>query len=257
MVKNNEEILKNCIENEVPLGHFSRKWNPKMSKYLLMEKSNTHIIDVNCTLNELNKSCEKLMSIVATGGKVLFVCTKKIGRSYVESVANDLEMPFVTEKWFGGILTNFSVVKRMNKKIDSLNMIINSPSFKYLSKKEQIKLQRNINKKAIVLNGISKKMNRHPSAMIVVDAKKENIAIKEANKIGIPIFGLVDTNVDPDLISNPIPCNDDSLSSIVYIIERLKYSIAEGLKKLKDNTANPQEKREIHKKVEKKGVTIK
>jgi len=213
-----------------------------------MEKSNTHIIDINCTLNELNKSCEKLMSIVAAGGKVLFVCTKKIGRSYVESVANDLEMPFVTEKWFGGILTNFSVVKKMNKKIDSLNMIINSPSFKYLSKKEQMKLQRNINKKAIVLNGISKKMNRHPSAMIVIDAKKENIAIREANKMGIPIFGLVDTNVDPDLISNPIPCNDDSLSSIVYIIERLKYSIAEGLKKLKDNTVNPQEKQEINRK---------
>jgi len=252
MMNNSEEIFKNCIENKVPLGHFSRKWNPKMSKYLLMEKSNTHIIDINCILNELNKACEKLMSIVAAGGKVLFVCTKKIGRSYIESVANDLEMPYVTEKWFGGILTNFSVVKKMNKKIDSLNMIINSPSFKYLSKKEQMKLQRNINKKAVVLNGISKKMNRHPSAMIVVDAKKENIAIKEANRLGIPIFGLVDTNIDPDLISNPIPCNDDSLSSIVYIIERLKYSISEGLKKLEKNTSSSQEKQEPRERREKK-----
>lgn len=252
MIENNEDILKNCIENKVPLGHFSRKWNPKMSKFLLMEKSNTHIIDINCTINELNNSCKKLMSIVAAGGKVLFVCTKKIGKSYIESVANDLEMPFVTEKWFGGILTNFPVVKRMNKKIDSLNMIINSPSFKYLSKKEQMKLQRNINKKAIVLNGISKKINRHPNAMIVVDAKKENIAIKEGNKIGIPIFGLVDTNVDPDLVSNPIPCNDDSLSSIIYIIERLKYAIEEGLKKLKENTTSSQEKQETNKKFDKK-----
>jgi len=244
MVNKSSDILKNCIENGVPLGHYSRKWNPKMLKYLLMEKSGSHIIDINCIIDELNKSCDKLMSIVAAGGKVLFVCTKKIGKSYIENVANELGMPYITEKWFGGILTNFAVVKRMNKKIDSLNMIINSPSFKFLSKKEQMKLQRNTNKKAIVLNGISKKMNRHPSAMIIVDVKKESIAVKEANRMGIPIFGLVDTNVDCELISNPIPCNDDSLTSIIYIIERLKYSIAEGLKKLEKNTASTQEKNE-------------
>ena len=239
MVNKSSDILKNCIENGVPLGHYSRKWNPKMLKYLLMEKSGSHIIDINCIIDELNKSCDKLMSIVAAGGKVLFVCTKKIGSNYIKKVADELNMTNVTKKWFAGTITNFVyVVKKMIKKSETLNAILESNQYKFLSKKEQLILKRGIAEKEKTLEGINKKLYKTPNAIVIVDLLKEHNAFKEAVSNNITIFGLMDTNFYSDKVTYPIPCNDDSLSSITFVIEHLKNAILKGLARIKDNETN-------------------
>ena len=144
-------------------------------------------------------------------------------------------MPYVTEKWFGGMLTNFIVLKKMIRRVEGLNSLKSSPNFKLRSKKEQRILLNSIQKSNIVLDGINDVMFRLPNALVVVDIKNENIAVKEAMKMGIPVFGLVDTNSNPNLVSDPIPCNDDSLLSIIFVVEHLKAAIKEGLSMVKDS----------------------
>ena len=177
---------------------------------------------------------------------MLFVCTKKIGKSYIKKTATDVGMPYVTEKWFGGILTNFIVLKKMIKRVESLNNLKTSTSFKLRSKKEQRILLNSINKNNIVLDGINDRFFRLPGALIVVDIKKENIAVNEAKKMGIPVFGLVDTNVNPNLVSDPIPCNDDSLRSIIFVIEHLKNAINEGLSQLNNSGSDSSNEDELN-----------
>ena len=224
-----DEFLKNCVNHNVPLGHFTKKWDSRNLNNILMEEYGSHILDPNVIAERLNSACDKLKSIVAGKNKVLFVCTKKIGKSYIKKTATDVGMPYVTEKWFGCILTNFIVLKKMIKRVESMNSLKTSPSFQLRSKKEQRILLSSIHKNNVVLDGINDRFFRLPGALIVVDIKKENIAVNEAKKMGIPVFGLVDTNANPDLVSDPIPCNDDSLKSIIFVIEHLKNAINEGL----------------------------
>ena len=211
-----------------------------------MEEYGYHILDPNIIEERLSSACEKLKSIVAAKNKVLFVCTKKIGKSYIKKTATDVGMPYVTEKWFGGILTNFIVLKKMIKRVESLNNLKTSTSFKLRSKKEQRILLNSINKNNIVLDGINDRFFRLPGALIVVDIKKENIAVNEAKKMGIPVFGLVDTNVNPNLVSDPIPCNDDSLRSIIFVIEHLKNAINEGLSQLNNSGSDSSNEDELN-----------
>lgn len=224
-----DKVLESCVENNVQLGHSTKRLNSRNLKYILIEKSGHDIIDPNVTIEKLKDACEKLRDIVAARGKVLFVCTKDIAKGYIRRVATELDMPFVTERWLAGMLTNFFVVKKMMKKNDSLNEICNSPRYSFLSKKEQSILRREIEKKNLLFDGINKKMYRTPAALVVVDVFKEKIAVKEASRISVPVFGLVDTNVSFEGVSNPIPCNDDSLRSIIFVVEQLKKSITEGL----------------------------
>lgn len=235
MVVDKKNSIKECADNNVCIGHLTRKWDPKNLDNIFMEMSGVHIIDPNVTTERLKIACEKLKEIVASNGRVLFVCTKKIASGYIKKVASDLDMPYVTEKWFAGLITNFFVVKKMIKKNEELNSIVNSSGYQFLSKKEQSILKRNIEKKNVLLDGINKKLYRTPSAMIIVDIMKEAIAVEEAAKSGVPVFGLVDTNVYSDAVTYPIPCNDDSLSSIKYVIEHLKSAIMAGLDLLNKN----------------------
>lgn len=241
-----DEFIKNCVSHNVPIGHFTRKWDSRNLKNILMEEYGYHILDPNIIEERLSSACEKLKSIVAAKNKVLFVCTKKIGKSYIKKTATDVGMPYVTEKWFGGILTNFIVLKKMIKRVESLNNLKTSTSFKLRSKKEQRILLNSINKNNIVLDGINDRFFRLPGALIVVDIKKENIAVNEAKKMGIPVFGLVDTNVNPNLVSDPIPCNDDSLRSIIFVIEHLKNAINEGLSQLNNSGSDSSNEDELN-----------
>ena len=241
-----DEFIKNCVSHNVPIGHFTRKWDSRNLKNILMEEYGYHILDPNIIEERLSSACEKLKSIVAAKNKVLFVCTKKIGKSYIKKTATDVGMPYATEKWFGGILTNFIVLKKMIKRVESLNNLKTSTSFKLRSKKEQRILLNSINKNNIVLDGINDRFFRLPGALIVVDIKKENIAVNEAKKMGIPVFGLVDTNVNPNLVSDPIPCNDDSLRSIIFVIEHLKNAINEGLSQLNNSGSDSSNEDELN-----------
>ena len=241
-----DEFIKNCVSHNVPIGHFTRKWDSRNLKNILMEEYGYHILDPNIIEERLSSACEKLKSIVAAKNKVLFVCTKKIGKSYIKKTATDVGMPYVTEKWFGGILTNFIVLKKMIKRVESLNNLKTSTSFKLRSKKEQRILLNSINKNNIVLDGINDRFFRLPGALVVVDIKKENIAVNEAKKMGIPVFGLVDTNVNPNLVSDPIPCNDDSLRSIIFVIEHLKNAINEGLSQLNNSGSDSSNEDELN-----------
>ena len=241
-----DEFIKNCVSHNVPIGHFTRKWDSRNLKNILMEEYGYHILDPNIIEERLSSACEKLKSIVAAKNKVLFVCTKKIGKSYIKKTATDVGMPYVTEKWFGGILTNFIVLKKMIKRDESLNNLKTSTSFKLRSKKEQRILLNSINKNNIVLDGINDRFFRLPGALVVVDIKKENIAVNEAKKMGIPVFGLVDTNVNPNLVSDPIPCNDDSLRSIIFVIEHLKNAINEGLSQLNNSGSDSSNEDELN-----------
>ena len=241
-----DEFLKNCVNHNVPLGHFTKKWDSRNLNNILMEEYGSHILDPNVIAERLNSACDKLKSIVAGKNKVLFVCTKKIGKSYIKKTATDVGMPYVTEKWFGGILTNFIVLKKMIKRVESMNSLKTSPSFQLRSKKEQRILLSSIHKNNVVLDGINDRFFRLPGALIVVDIKKENIAVNEAKKMGIPVFGLVDTNVNPNLVSDPIPCNDDSLRSIIFVIEHLKNAINEGLSQLNNSGSDSSNEDELN-----------
>ena len=227
----NEGEIKDCIDKNVIVGHTTRRRDPKSLCNILMDVSDVDIIDPYIVTEKLNVACEKLKEIAASNGRILFVCTKRIASSYIKNVASELSMPYVTERWFAGLITNFFVVKKMIKKNEELNAIVNSAGYSFLSKKDQSILRRSIEKKNVLLDGINRKLYRTPNAIVIVDIMKESIAVEEASKTGVPIFGLVDTNVNFNKITYPIPCNDDSLSSIRFVIERLKVAIMEGLEK--------------------------
>ena len=234
----NEEGVKDCIDKNVVLGHSARRRDPRNTRNILMEVSGVDIIDPGVVIERLDVACEKLKEIAASNGRILFVCTKRIASNYIKKVASELSMPYVTERWFAGLITNFFVVKKMIRKNEELNAIVNSAGYGFLSKKDQSILRRSIEKKNVLLDGINKKLYRTPNAIVIVDIMKENIAVEEASKTGVPIFGLVDTNVNFDKITYPIPCNDDSLSSIRFVVERLKVSIMDGLEKLNSSKSS-------------------
>ena len=244
-----ELTVKDCLDNEVCFGHLARRWNPNMKEYILTTKNKTHIIDVSKTIEKLKEACKFIDSVVANGGKILFVCTKKQFKKYIENVAQELKMPYVTEKWFGGILTNIVTVRKMIKRVENVNKLIDSPSFKFLTKKERLVIQRNLNKKKKILDGVFG-MYRLPEALFIIDIKKDLIAVQEALQRNIPIISIVDTNTDPSLVDYPIPANDDSLKSIKLITEQVKGCILEALtKKAENKTVTDIEKTNVKEKV--------
>ncbi len=219
---------KDLLNAGVHFGHLKRKWNPKMAPYIFMERKGIHIIDLNRTIENLEKSRNALKQIAASGKKVLFVATKKQAKDVVAAKAKELGMPYVTERWLGGMLTNFSTIRRSIKKMNTIDTMLKDGSFDSITKKERLTLSRERNKLEKVLGGIAG-LNRMPAAVLIVDTMHEHIAVKEATKLGLNTFGLVDTNSDPDAVDFPIPANDDATKSIQVILDYLGSAIKEGM----------------------------
>ncbi len=215
-------------------GHLKRKWNPKMAPYIFMERNGIHIIDLHKTQAKAEEAANALQQIAKSGKKVLFVATKKQAKEIVAEQAKRVGMPFVTERWPGGMLTNFATIRRTVKKMNSLDRLINDKEFTNISKRERLQIQRERAKLEKTLGSISD-LSRLPSALFIVDIRKEHIAVAEAKRLNIPTFALVDTNCNPDLIDFPIPANDDASKSIALILAAMTDSIEEGLNERKMN----------------------
>jgi len=244
--------FKELLEAGVHFGHLKKKWNPKMSPYVFMEKNKIHIIDLNKTISKLEEACRSLKQIAKSGKKILFVATKKQAKSIVAESAKSLNMPYITERWPGGLLTNFSTIRKSIKKMNSIDSMKEDGTFDTLSKREKLQIDRTREKLELNFGSIEN-MNRIPDAIFVVDINKEHIAVAEANKLGIRSFAMVDTNTNPKLVNFPIPANDDSTKSISKIMEIVTEAVSTGLsersKKIEEKAKIKQEKaKEILKK---------
>ncbi len=238
-MSNQRVEYKELLDAGVHFGHLTRKWNPKMAPYIFMERNGIHIIDLNKTQAALNEACESLADLVRSGKKVMFVATKKQAKDIIAQEAERLKMPYISERWLGGMLTNFATVRKSLKKMASIERTMKDETMrKSLAKRERLMLSREKAKLEKVLGGIADQ-TRLPSALFIVDVKREHIAVKEAIKLGIPIYAMVDTNSDPDNIDFPIPANDDAYKSIKIVTEVIGKAIEEGLlerKKEKEET---------------------
>jgi small subunit ribosomal protein S2 len=219
---------KELLDAGVHLGHMKKKWNPKMQPYIFMERKGIHIIDLNQTMKSMERSANALRSIAKSGRKILFVATKKQARDIVKEAAQSVNMPYVTERWLGGMMTNFATIRRSVKKMQSIDRILADGSLTSITKKERLTLSRERAKLDKVLGGISG-LNRIPAAVFIVDITHEHIAVTESNKLGLRTFALVDTNSNPNLIDFPIPANDDASKSIKVITNYMVEAIKEGL----------------------------
>lgn len=219
---------KDLLDAGVHFGHLTRKWDPKMAPYIFMEKNGIHIIDLNKTLECLDKASYALKNIVRSGRKVLFVATKKQAQDVVTAEAKRLNMPFVTDRWLGGMLTNFATIRKSLKKMSSIDKLMKDESYLNLAKRERLTVSREKEKLERVLGGIAD-LNRLPAALFVIDVKREHIAVKEAQKLNIPVFAMVDTNSDPTGVDFPVPANDDAFKSISLITQQIGKIIEEGL----------------------------
>ena len=217
---------QDLLDAGVHFGHLTRKWDPKMSQYIFMERNGIHIIDLNKTLSKVEEAAAAIKQIVKSGRKVLFVATKKQAKDIVADYAKQVNMPFITERWLGGMLTNFATVRKSIKKMSNIDKLTKDGTYSNLSKKERLMIQRERIKLETLLGGISD-LNRLPAALFLIDVKKEHIAVDEARKLGIPIYAIVDTNCDPDLIDYPIPANDDAVKSIELITRSIADTIIE------------------------------
>ena len=229
------------LDAGVHFGHLTRKWDPKMSKYIFMERNGIHIIDLNKTLTKLEEAASAIKQVVKSGRKVLFVATKKQAKEIVAEQAKAVNMPFVTERWLGGMLTNFATVRKSIKKMSNIDKMTKDGTFDVLSKKEKLMIQRERVKLENLLGGIAD-LNRLPAALFIIDVKKEHIAVSEAMKLNIPTFAMVDTNSDPTHIDFPIPSNDDASKSIALITEIIGKAIQEGLEERKRDKEEEAEK---------------
>lgn len=232
---------KDLLDAGVHFGHLTRKWNPKMAPYIFMERNGIHIIDLNKTVACLEDAQAALKNIVKSGRKVLFVATKKQAKEFVQSEAKRLKMPFVTERWLGGMLTNFQTIRKSLKKMSTIDRLMKDEAFKSLAKKEQLTITRDRQKSEKILGGVAD-LTRLPAALFIVDAKKEHIAIAEAQRLGIPVFAIVDTNSDPDGVDYVIPGNDDAFKSIALITSVISAAIEEALVERKKSKDEEEEK---------------
>lgn len=223
---------KDLLDAGVHFGHLTRKWDPRMAPYIFMEKNGIHIIDLNKTLVCLEEASNAIKQIVRSGKKVMFVATKKQAKDLVAEEAKRLNMPFVTERWLGGMLTNFATIRKSLKKMSSIDKMMKEDSYKNLAKKERLMISRQREKLETVLGGIAD-LTRLPAALFIVDIKREHIAISEAQKLGIPVFALVDTNSNPNEVDFPIPANDDAYKSISLLVKAFGAAIEEGLSERK------------------------
>jgi small subunit ribosomal protein S2 len=227
-MENNTSLQQQLLEAGVHFGHLKKKWNPKMLPYIFAEKKGIHIIDLNKTVECLQETAAVLKQIARSGKKILFVGTKKQAKDIVNESARRINMPFVTERWLGGMLTNFNTVRKSVKKMQSIEKMLGDGSFENITKKERLTLSRDRDKMEKVLGGISQ-LGRVPAALFIVDIGHEHIALAEAKRLGIQTFGIVDTNCDPNKIDFAIPANDDATKSIAILVNYITAAIAEGL----------------------------
>ena len=209
-------------------GHLTRKWNPKMAPYIFMERNDIHIIDLNKTAIMLDKAADALKQIAKSGRKILFVATKKQAKDIVAEKISSINMPYVTERWPGGMLTNFPTIRKAVKKMTNIDRMEKDGTFTHLSKREKLQISRQRAKLEKNLGSIAD-LTRLPSALFVVDVMKEYIAVKEANTLGIPVFAMVDTNSNPDGVDFVIPANDDASTSIALVLDKVTAAIKEGM----------------------------
>jgi len=227
-MENNPSLQQQLLEAGVHFGHLRKKWNPKMLPYIFAEKKGIHIIDLNKTVESLQEAAAVMKQIARGGKKILFVGTKKQAKDIVNECARRVSMPFVTERWLGGMLTNFNTVRKSVKKMQSIEKMLGDGTFDSITKKERLTLSRDKEKMEKVLGGIAQ-LGRVPAALFIVDIGHEHIALAEAKRLGITTFGVVDTNCDPNKVDYPVPANDDATKSIAIISNYLTAAIAEGL----------------------------
>jgi len=227
-MENNPSLQQQLLDAGVHFGHLKKKWNPKMLPYIFAEKKGIHIIDLNKTVECLQETAAAMKQIARSGKKILFVGTKKQAKDIVNECARRINMPFVTERWLGGMLTNFNTVRKSVKKMQSIEKMLGDGSFDSITKKERLTLSRDKDKMEKVLGGIAQ-LGRVPAALFIVDIGHEHIALAEAKRLGITTFGIVDTNGDPNKVDFAIPSNDDATKSIAILTNYLTAAIAEGL----------------------------
>ena len=227
-MENNPSLQQQLLEAGVHFGHLKKKWNPKMLPYIFAEKKGIHIIDLNKTVEGLEEAAAAMKSIAKSGKKIMFVATKKQAKEIVTEAAKKVNMPFVTERWLGGMLTNFNTVRKSVKKMQNIDKMLNDGSFDSITKKERLTLTRDRDKMDKVLGGIAQ-ISRVPAALFLVDIGHEHIALSEARRLNITTFGMVDTNCDPNKVEFSIPSNDDATKSIAIITNYIVAAIAEGL----------------------------
>ncbi len=227
-MENNTSLQQQLLEAGVHFGHLRKKWNPKMLPYIFAEKKGIHIIDLNKTTEALQEGAAALKQIAKSGKKIMFVGTKKQAKEIVTDCAKKINMPFVTERWLGGMLTNFNTVRKSVKKMQSIDKMLNDGTFDTITKKERLTLARDKEKMEKVLGGIAQ-LGRVPAALFIIDIGHEHIALAEAKRLGITTFGMVDTNCDPNKVDFAIPANDDATKSIAIIVNYITAAVAEGL----------------------------
>ena len=228
--------LVQLIEAGAHFGHLTRRWNPKMKPYIFMEKNGIHIIDLKKTQEYLSVVYDNLSRLVADGRKVLFVGTKKQAKNIIETEARRCDSNWVSERWLGGMLTNFATIRKSVKRLNNIEKQETDGTFEKITKKERLFLSREKDKLKKVLEGVES-MSRLPGAMFVVDIKKESIAIKEAKRLDIPVFAVVDTNCDPDLVDYIVPANDDAVKTIELIVRHMADAVIEGNQKMQEHKA--------------------
>src|SRR3954454_9000233 len=227
-MEQNTSLQQQLLDAGVHFGHLKKKWNPKMLPYIFAEKKGIHIIDLNRTVDGLQEAAAAMKQIAKNGKKIMFVATKKQAKEIVNECAKRVNMPFATERWLGGMLTNFNTVRKSVKKMQSIEKMLNDGSAESLTKKERLTLSRDKDKIEKVLGGIAQ-ISRVPAALFMVDIGHEHIALAEAKRLNISTFGMVDTNCDPNKVEFAIPANDDATKSIAIVVNYITAAIAEGL----------------------------
>lgn len=227
-MESNTSLQQQLLEAGVHFGHLKKKWNPKMLPYIFAEKKGIHIIDLNKTVEGLQETAAVMKQMAKAGKKILFVATKKQAKEIVTECAQKVNMPYVTDRWLGGMLTNFNTVRKSVKKMQSIEKMLNDGTFDSITKKERLQLSRDKEKMEKVLGGIAN-MSRIPAALFLVDIGHEHIALAEARRLGVTTMGVVDTNCDPNKVDYFIPANDDATKSIAIVTQYITAAIAEGL----------------------------
>jgi len=235
--------LAQLIESGAHFGHLTRRWNPKMKPFIFMEKNGIHIIDLKKSLGLLNNAYQGMVEAVTQGNTILFVGTKKQAKGVIESEAKRCGMNWVSERWLGGMLTNFSTIRKSVKRLQNIEKQETDGTFEKITKKERLFLTRERDKLKKILEGVET-MSRLPGIVFVVDIKKEDIAVKEAKRLNIPVFAMVDTNCDPDLIDYVIPANDDAVKTIELVVKHMADAVIEGQAKFKERKAEEVAERE-------------
>ncbi|HEY6975065.1 MAG TPA: 30S ribosomal protein S2 [Chitinophagaceae bacterium] len=252
-MEQNTSLQQQLLDAGVHFGHLKKKWNPKMLPYIFAEKKGIHIIDLNKTVDGLQEAAAAMKQIAKNGKKIMFVATKKQAKEIASECARKVNMPFATERWLGGMLTNFNTVRKSVKKMQSIEKMLSDGSAESLTKKERLTLSRDKDKMEKVLGGIAQ-LGRLPAALFIVDIGHEHIALAEAKRLGITTFGMVDTNCDPNKVDFAIPANDDATKSIAIITNYITAAIADGL--VERQAAKEEEVEEVENEAEKKAARL-